>query len=125
MQIARLTSYGLVGTTGIVIDFTVTWLCKEKFHWNKYLSNSVGFGFAVINNYLLNRFFTFHNIDPAVLLQFFKFLLIAVAGLGLSNLFLFLFQKYSGLNFYICKLLVIALVFGWNYLANTIYTFKS
>lgn len=125
MQIIRFAKFGLVGCSGIVVDFSITWLCKEKLHWNKYLSSSLGFCCAVVNNYILNKYFTFQNKDADIASQFVKFLIISVIGLLLSTFFLFLLQKKSHINFYLSKALVIALVFLWNFGANTLYTFKQ
>ena len=124
MQLSRFVKFGLVGCTGIVMDFCITWLCKEELHWNKYLSNTLGFSFAVVNNYLLNRYFTFKQTGVVITLQFLKFLTISLIGLALSNLLLLLILKNTGINFYISKALVIAIVFFWNYSANFLYTFK-
>lgn len=123
MQLVRLAKFGMVGCTGIVIDFSVTFLCKEKLGWNKYVANSTGFAVAVVNNYLLNRYYTFQNNDPGISLQFFKFLFISLIGLGLSTGLLYWIQKNTRLNFYISKAIVIGLVFVWNYSANSIFTF--
>ncbi len=124
MQLVRLAKFGMVGCTGIVIDFSVTWLCKEKLKWNKYVANSTGFSFAVVNNYLLNRYYTFQNNDPGISLQFLKFLLISMIGLALSTGLLYLIQKNTRVNFYISKAIVIGLVFIWNYTINSLFTFQ-
>jgi putative flippase GtrA len=124
MQLVRLAKFGMVGCTGIIIDFSVTLLCKEKLGWNKYIASSLGFSLAVINNYLLNRYYTFQNNDPGISLQFLKFLLISLIGLGLSTGLLFLIQKNTRLNFYISKAIVIGLVFIWNYSVNSLFTFQ-
>ena len=124
MQLSRFVKFGLVGCTGIVMDFCITWLCKEELHWNKYLSNTLGFSFAVVNNYLLNRYFTFKQTGVVITLQFLKFLTISLIGLALSNFLLLLILKNTGINFYISKALVIVIVFFWNYTANSLYTFK-
>ena len=42
----KFVKFCVVGFSGMVVDFGVTWLCKEKLHWNKYLSNSLGFVLA-------------------------------------------------------------------------------
>jgi putative flippase GtrA len=123
MQLVRLAKFGMVGCTGIVIDFSVTWLCKEKLKWNKYVANSTGFSVAVVNNYLLNRYYTFQNNDPGISLQFLKFLLISLVGLALSTGLLYLMQKNSRVNFYISKAIVIGVVFIWNYSINSLFTF--
>ncbi len=125
MQVFQFVKFGLVGCVGVVIDFTITWLCKEKLNWNKYLSNSIGFCFAVVNNYWLNKYFTFKNTNPHFINQFLKFLIVSLVGLALSNLFLYLLQKKTAFNFYVSKVFVIAVVFIWNYIANTIFTFNN
>jgi len=124
MQVVRFAKFGLVGCSGIVVDFSITWLCKEKLHWNKYISSSIGFCCAVINNYILNRYFTFQNTDTDIASQFAKFLIISVIGLLLSNFYLFIIQKKTHINFYLSKAIVIGLVFFWNFGANTLYTFN-
>jgi putative flippase GtrA len=117
--------FGLVGTLGLVTDFGVTYLCKEKLKWNKFIANSLGFSFAVIQNYYLNRVWTFNNNDQHVVLQFSKFVFVALAGLALNNLFLFFFLKYTrGKYFYWCKIAVTAIIFIWNFFANSFYTFR-
>jgi putative flippase GtrA len=125
MQLVRLAKFGMVGCTGIVIDFSVTFLCKEKLGWNKYCASALGFAVAVVNNYLLNRYYTFQNNNPAISLQFFKFLFISLIGMALSTGLLYWFQKNTRFNFYISKAIVIGLVFIWNYGANSIFTFDN
>ena len=124
MDIYRFIKFGIVGFVGIAVDFFITWLCIEKFSLNKYFASAVGFCFAVTNNYFLNKYFTFHNTDNNVPVQFLKFLTIACIGLVLSTTLLYFLQKYTQLHFYVCKLIVIAIVFFWNYTANTFYTFS-
>jgi len=120
----RMVKFGLVGITGMVIDFSVTLLCKEKLRLNKYLSNSLGFCCAVINNFLLNRYWTFNNAAHPFTLQFATFALVSLMGLGLNNFLLYLLSKYIKTNFYLIKLVVTGLVFFWNYFINFLFTFN-
>ena len=121
----RLVKFGLVGACGMVIDFGLTWLCKEKLRWNRYVANSIGFSAAVVNNFLINRYWTFRDSTVQnTSRQFTSFLLIALAGLALNNAIVFLFHKKAGLNFYVSKLIAVAIVFLWNYFANIYFTFK-
>lgn len=120
----RIIKFGFVGLSGMAIDFAVTWLCKEKLRFNKYLSNSLGFCFAVTNNFLLNRYWTFKSGDQPLTGQFVKFILVSLAGLLLNNILLYLFVKYTNRNFYLLKLIVIGLVFFWNYFINLLFTFN-
>ena len=120
---AKLVRFGLVGISGMAIDFGVTWLCKEKIRINKYIANSTGFTCALINNYLLNRYWTFTSTGTPIIYQFTKFLLVSLIGLGINNLLLYLFVRNTKYNFYLLKLCVIGIVFIWNYSANLLYTF--
>lgn len=116
--------FGLVGFTGLVIDFSITWFCKEKVGLNKYLSNALGFSLAVVNNYFLNKHFTFHDNDSDIASQFLSFLMISIIGFGLNTFLLYLLQKNTKINFYVCKVIVTFIVILWNFSANSLYTFK-
>lgn len=124
MDITQFFKFGVVGATGLVIDFSVTWLFKEKFRFNKYISNSLGFLIAVTNNYFLNKYFTFQNNDENIQYQFICFLIVSIIGFTLNTLLLYLFQNKTKQNFYISKGLATAIVFIWNYLANNYFTFR-
>ena len=77
---------GVVGYSGLVLDFGLTYIAKEKLQWNKYVTNSLDFLVACVSNYYLNRIWTFHSLDPEIVWQFSKFLFIAVIGLLLNIL---------------------------------------
>ncbi len=124
MNITSFVKFGMVGCSGIVVDLGVTWICREKLHHNKYLASATGFCCAVINNYFLNRLFTFNSREGDIPTQLMKFFFIALIGLFLSTVFIYLLQKRTKLNFYVSKVIVIGLVFFWNYGANSFYTFK-
>ncbi len=115
--------FGVVGISGIAVDFFITWLCKEKLKFNKYLSNGIGFSFAVINNFLLNRYWTFNDTIQPFSEQFLKFAIISIIGLAINTGLLYLLVKYTKFNFYLIKLMVIGLVFFWNFSINYLFTF--
>ena len=120
----RLFKFGLVGLSGMAIDFSVTWVCKEKLGFNKYLSNSLGFCVAVTCNFLLNRYWTFESGAQPFTTQFARFMLVSLSGLAINNLLLYLLVKKMQSNFYLLKLIVIGLVFFWNYFVNFLFTFN-
>ncbi len=117
--------FAAVGLLGMAIDFFFTWLCKEKLKINKFIANANGFSLAVVNNYILNRIWTFSSKNPQVLEQFLYFLGISSIGLALNSTFLYLFHQKLKLNFYFSKLLAIGIVFIWNFSANLLFTFNN
>lgn len=116
--------YCVVGFTGMVVDFGVTWLCKEKFKWNKYIANSLGFIFGATNNYLWNRIWTFQSTNANIPVEYIKFLLVSLIGLGLSNLTVYFLHEKLKLNFYLAKIVAIGVVTLWNFIMNYLYTFS-
>ena len=85
--ILKMIKFGLVGFLGMMIDFSTTWLCKEKLKWNRYVANGCGFTLAVVCNYLINRQWTFTSSNPLWLKEFTIFLVVSLIGLLLSVLF--------------------------------------
>ena len=122
--ILKMTKFGLTGLFGMLIDFGTTWLCKERFKWNKYIANGCGFTLAVICNYWINRHWTFTSNNPLWLKEFITFLSISLIGLLLNTTFLYFFHNRKDKNFYIAKFLAILIVFVWNFLANYFFNFR-
>lgn len=108
----------------MILDFGVTWVLKEKVRINKYLANSTGFILAASSNYAWNRRWTFHSTNQHYMVEYFSFILISVAGLGINNLVIFLLNDKAKLNFYLAKLIAVAVVTAWNFGLNYLITFR-
>ena len=119
----KFVKFCVVGFSGLGIDFGITFLTKEKLRINKYVANSLGFIFAASSNYLLNKFWTFEDTNPEALVQYSKFILIALIGLGVNNLIVYLLINKKGTKFYLAKLIAIGVVVIWNFIANYNFTF--
>lgn len=115
----------VVGGTGVVVDFGITFLFKEKLKLNKYIANSLGFMAAASTNYLLNRWWTFRSHDPEVAQQYVQFVGISAIGLILNNIIIYLLNDKARLNFYLSKLIAVGLVTLWNFFMNYYFTFTG
>ena len=115
----------VVGGTGVVVDFGITFLFKEKLKLNKYIANSLGFMAAASTNYLLNRWWTFRSHDPEVAQQYVQFVGISAIGLILNNIIIYLLNDKARLNFDLSKLIAIGLVTLWNFCMNYYFTFTG
>lgn len=113
----------IVGGSGVIIDFSITYLFKEICKWNKYLSNSIGFLVAASSNYIINRIWTFGSKDTDIIAQYSKFIGIAIIGLIINNAVLYLLHVRFKMNFYVAKLLAIGVVTLWNFIMNYLFTF--
>jgi putative flippase GtrA len=115
--------FGVVGFTGLIIDYGITYLLKEKVKIYKYLANAAGFSVAATTNYCLNRVWTFHSKDPNLAIEYGQFILVSVVGLGINSLILWLMVSKFKFNFYFSKLIAIGITTIWNFTANVIITF--
>jgi len=121
-MIFKLFKFVIVGFSGMVIDFSITILLKEKLKIHRYISNSAGFTVAASSNYLLNRLWTFESNNPKIVVEYSSFIVISIIGLAINNLFLFLFEKIF--KFYPAKFSAIVVTTLWNFLANYYLTFN-
>ena len=123
LLISKFIKFGVVGFSGMLIDFGTTYLCKEKLRLNKYLSNCVGFILAATSNYFLNRIWTFESHKEEIAVQYLQFMVVSTVGLGINSLVLYLLTDKLKWNFYFSKLIAIGITTVWNFFANMAFTF--
>ena len=122
-MIIKLIKFITVGFSGLIIDFSITYICKEKVLINKYLSNSLGFTIAATSNYFLNRIWTFKSENPEILTELSTFFIISIVGLFINNSMLWVLNNNFRINFYLAKLGAIIITTFWNFFANYYLTF--
>jgi putative flippase GtrA len=119
----KFIKFCLVGFSGVFVDFGVTYLLKEIVKIQKYVANSIGFTTAATTYYVLNRIWTFQSKNPHVAMEFARFFFIALIGLGINNLIIYILNGRFKMNFYVSKLIATVIVTMWNFLINAYYTF--
>ena len=122
--ITKFIKFGIVGFSGLFVDFGITYITKEWFKVPKYLANAIGFSVAATTNYFLNRIWTFQSHDPKIAMEFSLFFGISLIGLAINTLILWTLVSKFKLNFYLSKLFAIGVVTIWNFLANYFITFQ-
>ena len=122
--INKFIKFGVVGASGVIVDFSFTFLGKEIIKIPKYIANAIGFTIAASTNYVLNRIWTFHSQNPEIAIEYSKFLLISLIGLGINTFILWTLVSKMKWNFYVSKLFAIGVVTLWNFIFNMIFTFK-
>ena len=121
--LVKFMKFGAVGATGVVVDFSFTWLSKEVFRIPKYVANGIGFTLAASSNYFLNRWWTFHSNNPELAVEYSRFLFFSAIGLGMNTLIIWSLVSKRNYNFYLSKLFAIGIVTVWNFFINLMFTF--
>ncbi len=137
----RFIKFGLVGLLGSVVDFGVFNLLTLLFNVQSIQASVVSFLLAVVNNFLLNRFWTYPDsrnfpfgkqliqfsvvsfLGLAIRIPLFAWmekLLIPLAEKTIPNV---LTPTIVGHN--VALAIVIGVVMLWNFFANRFWTFKS
>jgi dolichyl-phosphate beta-glucosyltransferase len=117
--------YAVVGVLGTSIDVGSLYVFVEYLRIPVLIAAAGSFGLAVVNNFLLNKFWTFENRNPNIRKQFIKFSLVSLVGLGLTETFMALFVYALQLWYIPAKLVTSCIVLTWNFLANKYWTFTE
>ena len=116
--------YSVVGASGTAIDFCVLILLVEALGIPPLPASIPAFLLAVINNYLLNRYWTYRNKESALIKQMAKFLAVSLVGLLINSSLMYLLLEI-GLWYVLAKILIIGVVIIWNFSANSMWTFRK
>lgn len=136
----RFVKFGIVGLIGSVIDFGVFNLLTIAFNVTSIASSTVSFALAVINNFILNRFWTYPETrQSSIYKPLVQFAIVSCLGLAIRiPLFAWLEKMLIPLaaktipnvltptivGHNIALALVIGVVMLWNFFANRFWTFK-
>ena len=122
----QLFRYAFVGGVAFVADFGLLYVLTEYAHFHYLLSATLAFIVGLVINYLLSKIWVFSsNTIKKQWVEFAVFALIGVVGLGLNNLFLWVFTDYCSIHYMFSKVLTTIIVFFWNFLARKFILFNS
>ena len=118
--------YAIVGGVAFIVDLGSFLFFTEVFHLHYLWSNVIGFCAGLVTNYILSILWVF----PVKMmknrgLEFAVFGIIGVIGLGLATLFLWLFTDFAHIDYRYSKIIAMALVLLWNFLARKYVLFRK
>lgn len=128
--IVKFLKFGIVGASGMVVHFAVLYFFRETVVLNDFVANTLGFVTAATTNYILNRIWTFRSHEKQVTVEYLKFILVSVIGLGINNGTLWLGGKLLpdwnlDWRFYILWVIAVGVTTLWNFFGNMLFTFKN
>ena len=122
----QLFRYTFVGGVAFLADFGLLAGLTELAGLNYLLSAALSFIVGLTVNYLLSVQWVFASRKLADRrAEFLLFALIGVVGLGLNELFLWLFTEFVGWYYLVSKIVATVIVFFWNFLARRIILFRK
>ena len=118
----------IIGSIGVVVNTAVMYLTNELYAVQYILASVMAFLVASVNNFLLNKFFTFHDKDwvvSAVCKQYLKFVSVALISLGITIGVLAVLVELVGLHPVASNLIGVLAATVSNFLGNKFFAFKS
>ena len=121
----QLLRYTFVGGAAFALDFSVLVLLTELFGVHYLVSAGAGFLMGLLANYVMSVAWVFQNrVYEDRRKEFALFALIGVVGLGLNELFLYLFTDLAGFHYIYSKIMTTGLVYFWNFGARKLALFR-
>lgn len=118
----------LVGLSGVLVNSLVMWGSYDGLGIPYLLSSVMAFLVATVNNFTLNKRFTFHDEVTgarAVLGQYFKFLGVTLLGLGINLAVLWGLVELYAWDPVWANLAGVLLATLSNFLGNKLYAFRK
>jgi dolichol-phosphate mannosyltransferase len=118
--------WSIVGTIGAGVDYGILILLHEGFGVDVVISKAISFTAAVINNFVLNRTWTFRggrHKDPAV--QLTQFFVVSTGGFFITMAIFTFLVKVVHIQYLISNAIAIIIVLIWNFFVNRAWTFRE
>lgn len=119
--IRRFGVYCVVGACAFAADYSLFLLLISS-GTNTYLANAVGITAGIVVSFTLNRRYNFRKSD-ALALRASKFIIVAFTGMAVSTVSIMLLLSV-GEDVRVAKAVSMVLVFGMQFLANALWTFR-
>lgn len=111
--------------TATLVDFAVTILLKEVFHWWYLVASILGTTSGGMVNFLMNRSWVFRAHDKKIHFQVAKYVMVWTGNLVLMSGGVFILTNYGGLSYVVSKILVSVIVgVFYNYVLQKRFVFK-
>jgi len=115
----------VAGGIATAVDIGMLWFLKDKLHIYYIIANILSFSAGLLVNYIITGLWVFDGSkikDRKT--EFSLFTLIALAGLGLNTLFMWIFTDFIKIHYLISKGIATILVYGFNFAARKIFIYK-
>ena len=130
--LTKFVKFGIVGASGFVIHGGLLYLLRDVVGINQFVANIIGFVVAASSNYFLNRVWTFRSQEKQVAVEYLKFFIVSVVGLGINSGTLWLqslllpdWAAEGDPRFYILWIVAVAVTTLWNLFGNLLFTFRG
>jgi putative flippase GtrA len=121
----QLMRFGIVGGVGFVVNLAVYTLCVHAVGIDYHVAAVAAWLVAVVNNFVLNRHWTFDARSGRAHFQAVRFVAVSLVALGFSLLLLMLLVEAVGVAKVPAQALAVSASMPLNFLGNKLWSFRS
>ncbi len=120
----QLVRFGIVGGVGFAVNLAVYALFVHPIGVDYHVAAVAAWLVAVVNNFVLNRHWTFDASDGRAHFQALRFFVVSLAALGASLLLLTLLVEDAGIDKVAAQAIAVAASMPLNFLGNKLWSFR-
>jgi dolichol-phosphate mannosyltransferase len=121
----QLVRFGLVGAVGFIVNLVVYSLFVHSVGVDYRVAAVVAWLVAVLNNFVLNRHWTFDARGGQVHFQALRFVVVSLVAFGFSLLLLTLLVESGGMGKLPAQAIAVAASTPLNFLGNKLWSFRA
>ncbi len=121
----QLVRFGLVGAVGFIVNLAVYALFVHSIGVDYRVAAVAAWMVAVLNNFVLNRHWTFDARDGQVHFQALRFVVVSLVAFGCSLLLLTVLVESAGLAKVPAQAIAVAASTPLNFLGNKLWSFRA
>ncbi len=123
-MISQLMKFSLVGVINTLIHYALFYLFYSLFGVYHLVASTLGFIAAVINSFLLNKYWTFRSSSPQLATQFLRFFSVSLAALLINLATMALLVEWYMVDPLIAQLAAIGFTLLVNFAGNKWWSFR-
>ncbi|MGJ8676119.1 MAG: GtrA family protein [Akkermansiaceae bacterium] len=120
----ELIIYGVIGITGVSLDFLIYGLLVKSFGVDYQLANFISTSIGITHNFILNAFLNF-KIKDRLLWRYLKFYAVGFTGMLIAAVLLHVMIEQMNYDELLSKALTIIVLFIIQYMLNKKFSFSS
>ncbi|HEC76478.1 MAG TPA: glycosyltransferase family 2 protein [Thermoplasmatales archaeon] len=128
-EIHRMLKFAFVGLTGIIVNLGILWVLTEIANIYYLLSAIFSIEASIISNFLLNDLWTFVDRKERGIFNWLKrlikFNLISTPAFPMQMGVMGFLKEFFGVYYILAALIGILVVFIWNFVANSLWTWRK
>jgi len=121
----QLVRFAAVGASGYVVNLAVFAVCVHALSIDYRISSVIAFIVSVINNFWLNRHWTFDAKHDHPMYQGMRFFVVSLLAFGLTELILIALVEGTGLEKVVAQAIAVAAAMPLSFIGQKLWSFRA